>query len=90
MEQVTGVEPAYAAWEAALRKPKKHLFSGTFNSSGVYTSRFTSHYIFIDLITDLIVVFSDLIVVFSDLIIRLSLRQRFVSLLRCCVYKYVM
>lgn len=83
MEQVTGVEPAYAAWEAALRKPKKHLFSGTFNSSGVYTSRFTSHSIFIDLITDLIVVF-------SDLIIRLSLRQRFVSLLRCCVYKYVM
>ena len=83
MEQVTGVEPAYAAWEAALRKPEKYLFSGTFNSSGVYTSRFTSHSIFIDLITDLIVVF-------SDLIIRLSLRQRFVSLLRCCVYKYVM
>lgn len=83
MEQVTGVEPAYAAWEAALRKPKKHLFSGTFNSSCVYTSRFTSHSIFIDLITDLIVVF-------SDLIIRLSLQQRFVSLLHCCVYKYVM
>lgn len=83
MEQVTGVEPAYAAWEGTLHNLEKCLFSGTFNSSCVYTSRFTSHSVFIDLITDLIVVF-------SDLIIRLSLRQRFVSLLHCCVYKYVM
>ena len=79
MEQVTGVEPAYAAWEGTLHNLEKRLFLGTFNSLGVYTSHFTSRSIFIDSI-----------VVFSDLIIRLSLRQRFVSLLRCCVYKYVM
>ena len=44
MEQVTGVEPAYAAWEGTLRTPENRLFSGFFGDSYTRTSRVTSRF----------------------------------------------